>query len=62
MLYSATPTGMRALAGAYREDDIRWATLRRADKAAKTAPAAAAGQHVAPRRIGWLITLLPHAR
>lgn len=61
MLYTATSTGMRTLAGDYREDDIRRATLRRADRAAKAAPAAD-GQHVAPRRIGWLITLLPHAR
>ena len=58
MLYTATPTGMRTLAGDYRDADIRRATLRRAAKAAP----AANGQHVAPRRIGWLLTLLPHAR
>ena len=61
MLYTATPTGMRTLAGDYRDADIRRATLRRAATAANAAPAAD-GQPVAPRRIGWLITLLPHAR
>lgn len=65
MLYTATPTGMRTLAGDYRDADIRRATLRRADRAAKaaeTAPAATTEQHIAPHRIGWLTALLPHVR
>ena len=68
MLYTTTPTGMRTLAGAYREDDIRRATARRADKAAKAAPVAKATatatteQYIAPHRIGWLTALLPHER
>ena len=74
MLYTTTPTGMRTLAGAYREDDIRRATTRRADAAAKAetaaraapatkaAPAASTEQYIAPHRIGWLTALLPHVR
>jgi hypothetical protein len=65
MLYTATPTGMRTLAGDYRDADIRRATLRRADRAAtaaNAAPAGTAGQLVSASRIARLITLLPHAR
>jgi hypothetical protein len=62
MLYATTPTGMRTLARDYRESDIRRATIRRATTAAHAAPAAASEQHVAPRRLARLITILPHAR
>ena len=68
MLHTTTTTGMRTLAGAYREADLRWADARRADKAANAAPAAKADpaatteQHIAPHGIGWLTALLPHAR
>jgi len=68
MLYTTSPTGIRTLAGAYREDDIRWSTLRRVDTtakaetSAKAAPAASTEQYIAPHRIGWLTALLPRGR
>ena len=68
MLYTTTTTGMRTLAGAYREDDLRWATTRRAApaakaaSAAKAAPATTTGQSIAPHRIWWLTALLLNAR
>ena len=78
MLYSATPTGMRVLAGDYRDADVRWAQARRADKAAKadkaagTAKADKAAESCAPTRnadlpasttrFARLRTLIPHAR
>ena len=68
MLHTTTPTGMRTLAGDYREADVRWADARRADRAAKAAPAANSApaapveRHTAPHRIGWLTSLIPHQR
>jgi hypothetical protein len=69
MLYSTTASGMQALAGDYREADVRWAQARRAGKAAKAAKAAGAGAPTqgsiglaSASRITRLITLLPHAR
>ena len=72
MLYSATPTGMRVLAGDYRDADVRWARARRADKAAKAAEGAEAAGRGAPTRdaalsasttrFARLRTLMPHAR
>jgi hypothetical protein len=62
VLYTTTPTGMRALAGAYREADVRWAALRRADKAAKAASTATTEQSIASHRTRWLVALRPHAR
>jgi hypothetical protein len=66
MLYSATPTGMRILAGDYREADIRRAQARRADRPAATtgtgAPVKRAVHLGSASRIARLITILPHAR
>ncbi len=70
MLYSATPTGMRVLAGDYRDADVRWARARWADKADNAAKAA---KSCAPTRDAVLLpasttrfarlrTLIPHAR
>jgi hypothetical protein len=61
MLYTATPTGMRTLAGDYRDADIRRASIRRATTAANAAPTGAAGPLASVSRIARLITLLPHA-
>ncbi len=62
MLYTTTPTGMRTLAGDYRDADRRWADARRADKTPTVAQAPSVERHIAPRRIVRLITLLAHAR
>ena len=69
MLYSATPTGMRVLAGDYRDADVRWAQARRADKAAKAdkaaescAPTREAALSASTTRFARLRTLMLHAR
>ncbi|MCJ7710360.1 MAG: hypothetical protein MUQ32_05955 [Chloroflexi bacterium] len=66
MLHTTTPTGMRTLAGAYREADVRRAQAHRADRAPRVAGASAPTRgtvHLASAsRIARLFTLLPHAR
>lgn len=67
MLYSATPTGMRALAGDYRDADVRWAQARRSAKATgrgaeSCAPTRNAVTSASTSRFARLLTLIPHAR
>lgn len=72
MLYSATPSGMRVLAGDYRDADVRWARACRAAKAAEGAEATEAAESCAPprdavlpastTRFARLRTLMPYTR
>ncbi len=69
MPYPTTPTGMRALAGDYRDADVRWAQARRSAKVAKAteaaesyAPTRDAALPGSTTRFARLLTLIPRAR
>lgn len=65
MLHSATWTGLRTLAGDYREGDIRRAGIRRANLDRNSSvgkPSSDTTGQFAHRPLARLLKLLPHGR